>query len=198
MIDGEITNESELEADQKRKKPMIISRSISAIAITLCLLGAGAFAQTDYPNLKLQAEECNKAFVAGDFGRLVDLTYPKFVSQQGGKAKMIASIEQASKEMKAQGMELISMTVDDPTQVVNAHSELVAVVPVTVKMKVSGGTLVGESFMLGASEDKGKTWTFVSGSSMDKTELKTLFPAAVEKLILPEQKQPTLIATPQQ
>lgn len=160
------------------------------------LLSSAAFGQVDYKRLKSQAEESSTAFLKGDYARLVDLTYPRLVELGGGRAQMIANIEKEMKEMKAQGVAVISMSFDDPTQVIKIGEELFAVLPSTMKMKVPSGILTGKSFMLGISSDNGAHWTFVNGSSLDEKGIKTLFPAALGKLKIPKEEKPVLHPAP--
>jgi hypothetical protein len=178
------------------KEDLKIASSTYTVALVILLLAPAAFGQTDYKNLKSQAEEGSKAFVGGDYGKLADLTYPKLVELIGGRAKMIAYIEKQIAEMKAQGAEVISVSFDDPTQVIKIGGELFAVLPDTLKMKVPDGILVGKSFMLGISGDNGEHWTFVDGSSLDEKAIKTLFPAAAGKLNIPKAEKPVLYAAP--
>jgi len=51
----------------------------------------------NYPSLVAQAQEVNDAFRRRDFGRMVDLTYPKVIEAAGGRDKMIASLMRAEK-----------------------------------------------------------------------------------------------------
>ena len=175
---------------------MRIAKKNRFAAFVIILLSHAAFGQTDYKNLKSQAEESAKAFIGGDYARLVDLTYPKLVELIGGRAKMISFIEKDMKEMKAQGVEVISMSFDDPTQVIKIGEQWFAVLPSTMKMKVPDGILVGKSFMLGISGDNGERWTFVGGSALDEKAIKTLFPAAVGKLKIPKEEKPVLYPAP--
>lgn len=175
---------------------MRIAVNIHVIAFTLILFSSAALGQTDYKALKSQAEESSAAFVKGDYARLADLTYPRLVKLAGGREKMIAYLETAAKEMKAQGAEVISMSFDDPTQVIKIEGDLFAILPSTMKMKVPEGILIGKSFMLGISGDNGEHWTFVDGSALGEKGIKTLFPAAVGKLNIPKEEKPVLYPAP--
>lgn len=175
---------------------MKLKKILYVAALNIFLLSTSAFGQTDFKNLKSQADESGKAFVSRDFNRLVDLTYPKLVELVGGRAKMIAFLEKGTNEMKAQGAEVISMSVHDPTQVIKVGKQMFAVLPVTLKMKVPEGVLVGKSFMLGISDHRGDRWTFVNGSSFSDKMAETLFPAAKGKLKIPAEEPPVLYPEP--
>ena len=147
--------------------------------------------QSNYPNLKIQAEETANAFVHKDFKTIVDLTYPRVVEFMGGREKMVSAIEQGVKQAEGEGITFVSVDVGEPEKVISVGRQLFSIVPTTLKMKVPGGTLIGESFMIGVSENGGSKWTFVDGAGgIDKGKLRTLFPSAADKLQLPERKQP--------
>lgn len=151
----------------------------------------------DSNKLKAQAEEMSKAFVDGDFGKVADSTYPDVVKFVGGRARMVSSLEVGMKQMRTQGFDIEAVVVGDPTQILTLGKQTFAVVPTTMRMKVQQGTLSSESFFLGVSEDGGNTWSFVDGAGVrDKGRLKVLFPAAADKLELPQSKPPVMQQNP--
>ncbi|MGB8508668.1 MAG: hypothetical protein WCD76_09700 [Pyrinomonadaceae bacterium] len=150
----------------------------------------------DDDKLKAQAEEVNAAFIKGDFGKVADLTYQEVVHRVGGRAQMIAFLENGMKEMRAGGFDIVSVSVDAPKQVIKVEKQLLAVVPTTMRVKSPQGILVGRSFLIGVSENDGEKWTFVDGSAgIDKRKLQILFPLAADKLELPQESAPVPEAT---
>ncbi len=154
--------------------------------------------QIDTGKLKLQAEEINQAFLRNDFGRVADLTYPKLVEILGGRARMIAFLEQGVKSMEAEGFKIVSVSIGEPNDVISDGHQLFAIVPTITNIKFSEGILVGQAFRIANSKDGGKNWTFVDGAgfSSDKGKLKMLFPTVADKLRLPEIKPPVLQREP--
>lgn len=147
----------------------------------------------DYPKLKLQANELVEASNRKDFNTVVSLTYPKLVEMVGGREKILDSINQGMKEAEAQNVKILSFTLGEPGEVISVERQLLAIIPSTMKLKVPEGTLTGQSFLIGVSEDGGENWTFVDASGgMDREKLKALFPAAADKLKIPETKPPVL------
>jgi hypothetical protein len=168
-------------------------KQVAMLVLSLAVAAGSAFGQAaSNESLKRAAEESCRAFVEGDFGKLADLTYPKLVALLGGRAKMIAFLEDGVREMKAQGAGVLSVTPGEPTQLTTVGRQRFAVVPSTMRLKVHDGVLVGRSFMLGVSGDGGKSWTFVNGDALDERRLKILFPAAAGRLKLPSPEPPTL------
>ena len=174
------------------KGKMKMVKTVGIVILSLFFLSQAASGQSGNENLKRLADESGRAFVNRDFSRLVDLTYPKLVVLLGGRTKMIAFLERGVREMRAQGAEMLSMSPSEPTQVTTIGRQVFAVLPVTMRIKVPEGVLVGESFMIGVSSDRGKSWTFVNGDNLDERRMRVLFPSAVGKLKLPPVKPPTL------
>ncbi|HEX8559268.1 MAG TPA: hypothetical protein VF668_14275 [Pyrinomonadaceae bacterium] len=159
----------------------------AAALLMLLLLAPAASAQAKLGEaaarqLRAQAEECNRAFVEGDFGRLADYTYPKLVTLLGGREKMVDYLRKSVAEMKADGFEPLSYAPSEPTQVLRAGRETYAVVPATLRMRAPDGVLVSESFMIAVSADGGKTWKFLSGGSATPAQLRALLPRVAGRL----------------
>lgn len=149
--------------------------------------------------VKAQAQELADAMVRDDFEKTVDLTYPRLIGLLGGREAAIAGMQQESSEMLSDNMQLVSNTVGEPRDFVQVGNETYAIVPSTMTIRVPEGTLVGEAFMIGISTDGGQNWTFVDsgGGNTNMKLLKDLFPAAAEKLRIPERKPPVLHPEPQ-
>ena len=150
--------------------------------------------ETKFKNLKVQAGQLTDAVLRADYERAADLTFPKLIELMGGRQRFISVMETGMKEVQSEQFRITSITVGEPRGVVEAESQIYAIVPTTMRIKVREGILVGEAFMIGVSKDGGKNWTFVDsgGRSMDKSKLKILFPAAADKLRIPEIKRPVL------
>lgn len=147
-------------------------------------------AQTGLEELRLRATENGDAIIRGDFNRVVDLTYPKLVELIGGRERMVSLLEKGRREMKAQGNEYISVSIHQPQELVTIGIRTFAIVPFSLKLKASGGTLVQEAFLIGISGDKGHAWTFIDGTNLDEEKLKALLPDAAGKIRLPEKQAP--------
>jgi hypothetical protein len=149
-------------------------------------------AQVDKSRVKKQAQELADAFVAGNFEKMADLTYPALVELIGGKDKMVAGLKQEMSSTGAEGFRVLSMPVGEPKRVVKSRDYLLSVVPVTMRVKMSDGVFAQRITYLGVSQDGGQNWTFVSGG-VDKQMLKVLFPSipmAIDELELPAEMPP--------
>jgi hypothetical protein len=144
-------------------------------------------AQVDKSRVKKQAQEMTDAFVAGNFEKMVDLTYPDLVEILGGKAKMVARLKEEVAGWRKEGFQILSMPVDEPKRVVKSRNYLLTVVPAKMRVKMPEGVFVQPTSYIGASQDGGQTWTFVDGRGSNKQKLKILFaaiPTAVDELEL--------------
>ena len=148
----------------------------------------------NYPRLSAQAQEVNDAFRRRDFGRMIDLTYPKVIEAAGGRDKMIAALAKGIKEMEAEGVVVLSSTAGTPTQVLQISGWIYAVVPTTLKVKAQDGIFQTDSSMIGLSSDHGGNWTFIDAGGKDHTQLKSMLPARADKLELPVEKDPVKIS----
>src|SRR5205814_9328484 len=106
-----------------------------AAAINQPSTPASAATVENYPALVAQAQEVNDAFRRRDFGRMVDLTYPKVIAAAGGRDKMISALAQGLKEMESEGVSVLSSTAGSPTQIVHVSDWIYATVPTTLKVK---------------------------------------------------------------
>lgn len=139
---------------------------------------------------RAQVEEINEALIRGKFDRIADLTHPRVVELTGGREKMIALMESATREMKQKGYSVLSSKAGDPTDLVEQGTDLFVVVPFVLEMKAPGGKLSSPGFVVGVSGDRGKTWGFVNNPK-DPESLKLILPGLPERLKIPERKEPT-------
>lgn len=169
--------------------------------LLLCLLvppyqqtKARSVDQIDREKLKQQAQELSDAVVGGNYTRAADLTFPKLVELMGGRTQFMAAMKEGMAQASTDQFRISSVTVGEPRDVILVNRRHYAIVPTTMRFKVPEGTLVGEAFMIGASADGGKNWTFIDsgGRSMNKEQLRTLIGPAADKLQIPETKRPVL------
>ena len=147
----------------------------------------------NYPNLTVRAKELEDALSRKDYGKVVDLTYPKLVEYAGGREKLLTAMTNELKTMEAEGVEIISSTSSAPSQFVHEANGIYAVVPITSKFKAKDGVFQVEGSLIAISTDGGQNWTFVDATGKDQTELKRILPN-VDKLNLPPEKPPVKVA----
>ena|ERR1700756_3651655 len=171
---------------------------IALIAVATCAQFANADPQTE--QIRKLAAENSAALTSGNYARLVELTYPKVVEMIGGRDKMIETLRRGSEDMKAHASAILGAKVSEPKEVVTAGDKVFAIVPMTVRIQLPGGTLHSKGFLIAVSDDHGKTWTFIDGAGLvrepgkekEKEKLAQVLPDFPHQLSLPPREQPVL------
>jgi hypothetical protein len=141
-----------------------------------------------------QAKTVAKAVLDEDYGKVADLTHPKVVDIMGGREKMIEQTKAVMKALKDQGIEIKSHTVGKAGEPVIDGKTAYLVIPTSLVLTANGMKIGTESYLLGMTTDRGKSWVFVDGAGMDRPEIRDkVFPSLPEGLKLPEKKPPSII-----
>jgi hypothetical protein len=143
--------------------------SIAVVALSMFIQLANADPQTE--RIRKAAEENSAALAVGNYGRVVDFTYPKVVEMVGGRDKMIETLHRGSEEMKAHGSAILGAEVTQPREIITVGDKQFAIVPMTVRVEVPKGTLQSKGFLIAISTDRGNTWTFIDGAGVTKEKL---------------------------
>lgn len=174
------------------KMSIICSASLLFFAAIFC--GAGRAQEPPHKILAMKAEEICAATVKCDFARVADLTYPKVIAAMGGRDKMIAELSEGIARMKAQGFSPLSTKLGKASELFIEGENTFAVVPTENEMTAPGGKLVGKSYLLGISPDRGKTWRFIEGTGLnDREARRDVLPPLPAKLELPQAGRPEFI-----
>ncbi len=166
---------------------------LSLVVFSLLSTRAPAQGKVDVDKAVELAKAMEKAVLAGEPAKVVELTHPKVIEAMGGKEKMIAAIEQVMTTLKAQGITIKSHTIGRPEEPVVDGKNAFMVLPTKLEMTAPQGRIVTESYLLGFSSDSGKSWVFVDGAGMNNGPAKDLIlPLVPKSLKLPEPKQPVI------
>src|SRR5262249_35112704 len=114
------------------------------------------------------AKVMEKAVLAGEHAKVVELTHPKVVEAMGGKEKMIEAIEKIMSAMKAQGIAIKSHTIGKPEEPVVDGKSAFVVLPTKLEMTAPQTKIAVESYLLGFTTDNGKSWLFVDGAGLNE------------------------------
>jgi hypothetical protein len=139
-----------------------------------------------------QGRAVAQALVAKDYDKVADATFPAALQAAGGREHLIAATKQTFESSKIQ---ITRAVISSPSQLVDTGSRLFAVLPETLDLGVRGNSLRSESFLLGISDDRGRTWRFVDGAD-GSVSISKLIPDMPATVILPARKKPVLIAGP--
>ncbi len=175
----------------------MLPRTLSALTLSVFLMSGGTL-MAQKALIKSKAEQCMQAIVRGDFEELTDLTYPPLVQLMGGKEQMVQLLGKTYATMQEQGFSFDSGNVENVARVVKTKHRSFAVVPYTLYITTSEGTISQEGSMVGVSENNGKSWTFVDLSNGSQALLPQLFPDEknlAKALSLPPGEAPATIRT---
>ncbi len=140
------------------------------------------------------ANELANATVTGDYAKVVDSTYPKLVTEMGGRENAIKATTSAIQKMQADGFVITSLTVGKPGPMLSEGTNSFVVLPTALEMTVPRALLKSKSFLLAVSTDKGKSWKFLEGAGLANKEMRDrVLPALPATLKLPEPTQPEVI-----
>lgn len=164
------------------------------LAVSTCLTFA-AEQPTLSARVKKLATDMVDATIRGDFAKVVDHTFPPFVSEVGGRKALIEMVEKGTAEMKAHGFVIKDIKIGEPGDVVVDGDRTYVVVPTVTDIAFPKGILRAKSFLLGISPDEGKSWTFTDGAGLQDEKFRArCFANLPKKLKLPEKTKPELIS----
>lgn len=169
----------------------VLFRSLLGFASLVVTASVGA--QTERVNTL--AGEIQGAMKSANYGRVLDLTYPKIVEMMGGREQALKGIETAM-----QGVKVLEAENEEAEDIVKAGDKQFCVVPTSMRMEVKGKTVRTKGFLLGVSADGGKQWTFVDseglyqGGADPKEKAKTFGLDLPDDLALPPHEKPVVDA----
>lgn len=171
-----------------RMKTLFCTLLLLAVAAVSCPAQEAAPA-----NVRQEAQKISHALTTADYAEVAAHTHPRVVALMGGKEAMLAALTKMMDGMKAQGVSFKEVQIGEPEKTQRVGAWLVVPVPQTLQMSVPKGRVEGNSYLLGISEDDGKTWSFVD-TSIGKEKLLQIYPEFVGKLEFPASSEPKFIA----
>lgn len=141
-------------------------------------------------NAKDQAQRTVAALLRDDFRTVALYTYPKVVEMAGGPEQMVATLAKGKKAMAEAGISFADVKLGDPSTPTSYGGKTFSVVPQTVTMATPKGEMTNDSYLLGISDDAGKTWTFVDGSGINDQAIRQVLPPLPSTLKLPAKTPP--------
>jgi hypothetical protein len=139
---------------------------------------------------KQYAQEIMRAYVGGQHARFADLTHPKALELIGGRDKLISTLKAVQEKMRASGWAYGAATVVEPQQFAWMKDDLVTTLPFAVEYVARDRKKKDESYLIGVSPDRGKSWTFVDGRRITRDNVKDLFPKFPDGIKLPTDGKP--------
>lgn len=132
-----------------------------------------------------------KGVITGEFETAADLTHPKIIEILGGREKMLQTMADARKQMTEKGINFVETKAEAPSTVTPSASALYCVIPMTNVIEFPQSTMKSRTFLVGHSDNDGKSWTFID-SSLGAAKIRELFPDLPKDLKLPDREPPKI------
>jgi hypothetical protein len=134
-----------------------------------------------------------EAFRKGRLDEFASYTHPALIKQMGGKDKLVNLLRKGLEDMAKEGFRFLSARVGPPIQVVQAGSDLHALVPLSQVMSAPGGELHLSGHLLGVSSNDGQSWTFIDTGKLTPGDIRQLLPTFNPELKLPPRSEPKFV-----
>jgi hypothetical protein len=161
-------------------------------SLALALSLAAVCKAIDPSAIREGAETTAKAMERGDYGAVLDRSYPKLIKMGGGREEMLRQMEEVMGGMKKAGLTIGSITVGNPGDPVRGQGQHISIVPIVMNVDGSKAVVTSNGYLLAVSNDKGATWAYIDGSSLTQEFARKVFPKFPPSLKLPEKQEPTV------
>ncbi|RFZ90595.1 hypothetical protein D0C36_16635 [Mucilaginibacter conchicola] len=141
--------------------------------------------------VKRLANRFAKATFNGDAKTVLDFSYPALIKLSGGREAMEKMITERIAELKGRGVMKFDGWVNSPGPFYTAGNQIHVLFPETVVMRMINGRYISHSYLLGISEDNGKSWTFMDVGNMPANVLQRLLPQTDPAMKIPPPTQPS-------
>lgn len=122
------------------------------------------------------------AVLSNDYVKITALSHPMVVEKSGGENYFIDDLLMDQGMFKSQGLKIKDLKSKNPSTVIQAGDELHAMMAYDRVLETASHEIVEHQFMLAASQDEGKTWTFFDLSKQNEESIKIYLPHYDERL----------------
>jgi hypothetical protein len=141
-------------------------------------------------NLHRDAAACGKALLDGDHVTMARFVPAKLLNMVGGPAGLGQAMKLALQDEDGNEMKMVEATYGDSGPIKKDGRRLLSLMPQQTVIKVPGGRVVKNGWLLAISENGGRTWVFLNTSEMRMDPFKKTFPELVGKIELPQEDEP--------
>jgi hypothetical protein len=162
--------------------------------LTVFLLATDVYSQYSLKRAKKQAKQIGRAFMQKDYAFIVDWTYPRVVELGGGYDNMLGLITAEMEAIEREDSLVVkSFKVGKPYNLLQTNPEWYCIVPKISVFDMPTLTMISHSCLVGVSDDKGKSWTFVDCNGITELSFNAIFPyIQPEQLAIPQTTFPEL------
>lgn len=144
--------------------------------------------------VKKQADLIAQATFRGEYQTIIAYTYSGLIELSGGADSLHAIIAQRMTALKKQGILGLSGSVGSPGKFYTAGNEIHTLLPEEIIIRTAAGKYRSRSYLLGISNDKGESWTFLDVGNMPTEVLHRLLPNFNDNLVIPPPVKPEFLA----
>ncbi len=138
------------------------------------------------------ASKCAKAVVSKDYKTVTACTHHRIVEASGGPKVFEDTMADAMRKMAAEGTVIVSATTGTPGKETRVGTWLTVIIPEKIELRTADSDISADSYLLGISENGGKTWSVIDIGGMPKETIQSLYPEFAGKLTLPEASAPVV------
>ena len=114
-----------------------------------------------------QAQAMADATLKENYETVIKLTFKPALESIGGSEKALEAIKTQMNQMKSGGMVIEGFKLGDPKDLGRTPEYVFAIIPTFTQMTIPNAEVKADSYLLGISEDKGKTWLFIDGAGLN-------------------------------
>ncbi|MDO3645239.1 hypothetical protein [Mucilaginibacter sp. L3T2-6] len=145
-----------------------------------------------YSRVREQANAMGQAFLRGDYDTFAGYLYPVIINSMGGKEQIAATLRKTVSNLKANGASFSNITVDNPSKIIKAHSELQCTLQQHTTIKTRDSKIVTTSTLIAMSENGGKDWFFIDTSNKAEKDIRKALPNLNQAIVIPPQRKPVV------
>jgi hypothetical protein len=165
---------------------------IILLIVLMCGVWGKMIAQADTAiwrlNAQDQAQRLDSAFKEKNWTRYAKLNHPRLVESIGGEAAFAQIMKDEMHKVDSL-VKIDTMYFGTPYFFVSCDSSINCLLPQTMLIELNDTSLLrSRVYLVGSSEDKGRTWYFVDGSNGAEF-LDVVIPNRCKNIVIPEKQQ---------
>lgn len=171
----------------------ILSAVLSLFICSFIFAQTPAADSTAKANAEKQATKMATLLLKKDYKGFSAYTYPSIVKMMGGLDKMAAYMQKNFKGMEAEGFTIDTVTIKDCSNITHTATQFQCTLTEVIELSYTKGKLIQQSTLIGFSNNKGVSWTFMDTHGAGLVELQKTVKEISNKLVIPEQPKPVVV-----
>ena len=140
-----------------------------------------------------QAKLVSESVINEDYESLINYTHPNIVEKVGGREVLVEAVKSSMESMKAEGIKIESIEIDDTIIISKFKDEYHCLVPKILKMSIGENKIISKSYLFGFSDLNGEHWTFTEADKLISEEGSQFFPNFETNIHIPTKPMPMYV-----